>query len=195
VLVDTELPGFSSVCIDDEAGGAMATRHLLELGHRRVGFVGDLERDRFGFTASPRRHHGYLAALAEAGVPHREAYQRTGPHGREVARRHAHDLLKLADPPTAIFAASDTQALGVIEAARERALRVPEDLSVIGFDDVDIAGHAGLTTIRQPLVESGRQAARIVEEELADPGRPPRRHLLEIELMSRNTTAPPPAGG
>jgi LacI family transcriptional regulator len=195
VLVDTELPGFSSVCIDDEAGGAMATRHLLELGHRRVGFVGDLERDRFGFTASPRRHHGYLAALAEAGVPHREAYQRTGPHGREVARRHAHDLLKLADPPTAIFAASDTQALGVIEAARERALRVPEDLSVIGFDDVDIAGHAGLTTIRQPLVDSGRQAARIVEEELADPGRPPRRHLLEIELVSRNTTAPPPAGG
>jgi LacI family transcriptional regulator len=188
VLVDTEREGFSSVLIDDEAGGAMATRHLLELGHRRIGFVGDLEQDRFGFTASPLRHRGYLAALAEAGVTPRDAYQRTGPHGRETARRHAHDLLALAEPPTAIFAASDTQALGVLEAARERGRRVPEDLSVIGFDDVEIAAQAGLTTIRQPLVESGRQAARLVEAERVDPAQPAQRHLLEIELVRRQTT-------
>jgi DNA-binding LacI/PurR family transcriptional regulator len=191
VLVDTELDGFSSVCIDDRAGGALATRHLMELGHDRIGFVGDLEQDRFGFTASPRRHRGYLEALAAAGIPRREAYERTGPHGRDTARGHAHDLLGLDHPPTAIFCASDTQALGVLEAARERGVRVPEDLSVIGFDDVDVAAHAGLTTIRQPLVESGRQAARIVEEERADPARPPHQHVLDIELVARSTTAPP----
>jgi DNA-binding LacI/PurR family transcriptional regulator len=188
VLVDTEREGFSSVCIDDRAGGALATRHLLELGHERIGFVGDLEQDRFGFTASPLRHRGYLDALAEAGVAPRTAYQRTGPHGKETARQHAHDVLGLAEPPTAIFAASDTQALGVLEAARERGLRVPADLSVIGFDDVEIAAQAGLTTIRQPLVESGRQAARLVEAERVDPARPTERHLLEIELVPRHTT-------
>ncbi len=191
VLLDAEHEEFSSVCIDDEAGGVLATEHLLELGHERVGFIGDLEHDRFGFTASERRHRGYLRALATSGVVPRTDYVRTGPHGRDTARRHAHALLDLAEPPTAIFAASDTQALGVLEAARERGLRVPEDLSVVGFDDVDIATYANLTTIRQPLVESGRQAARLVEEERADPGRPAGRLILDIDLVVRGTTAPP----
>ncbi|QSB13144.1 LacI family DNA-binding transcriptional regulator [Natronosporangium hydrolyticum] len=191
VLVDTEAAGLSTVCIDDEAGGALATNHLLELGHQRVGFIGDLEHDRFGFTASERRHAGYLRALAEAGLPQRAGYQRTGPHGRETAREHARALLALAEPPTAIFAASDTQALGALEAAREQGLTVPDDLSVIGFDDVEIAEHAGLTTIRQPLVDSGRQAARIVEQERADPGRAAERCVLDITLVARQTTAPP----
>jgi LacI family transcriptional regulator/LacI family repressor for deo operon, udp, cdd, tsx, nupC, and nupG len=189
VLVDTQRDGFSSVCIDDEAGGGLATGHLLALGHHRIGFIGDLEQDRFGFTASPLRHRGYLRALAEAGVAPRPAYQRTGPHGRDTAREHAHALLALPDPPTAIFAASDTQALAVLEAARERGVPVPEELSVVGFDDVDIAAHAGLTTIRQPLVESGRQAARIVEAERVDPLRPAEQHVLEINLVPRGTTA------
>jgi DNA-binding LacI/PurR family transcriptional regulator len=190
VLVDVEIDGLSTVVIDDEAGGALATRHLLELGHRRIGFIGDLEReqDRFGFTASPLRHRGFLRALAEAGVVREPAYERTGPHGREVARRQAHELLGLDLRPTAIVAASDTQAIGVLAAARERGLRVPEDLSVIGFDDVEIAGSARLTTVRQPLVESGRQATRLVEAERADPGRPPERVVLDIELVVRDTT-------
>ena len=191
VLVEAELEGFSSVCIDDELGGELATRHLLDLGHDRIAFVGDQEQDRFGFTSSERRHRGYVRALAAAGVTRRPGYERTGPHGRDVARRHAHALLQLADPPTAVFAASDTQALGVLEAAAERGVSVPEQLSVVGFDDVDVAAHAGLTTVRQPLVESGRRAARIVEEERADPGRPPQRHVLDIELVPRRTTAPP----
>lgn len=194
VLVDAERAGFSSVCIDDEAGGALATRHLLTLGHRRIAFVGDLEHDRFGFTSSQRRHLGYLGALAEAGITRREPYERTGPHGRDTARRHAHDLLALDEPPTAVFAASDTQALGVLEAARERGWRVPADLSVVGFDDVDLSDHAGLTTVRQPLAESGRRAAHLAEEERHDPELPARRHVLDIDLVIRDTTAPPVAG-
>lgn len=192
VFVDVELAGFSTVVIDDEAGGALATRHLLELGHRRIGFIGDLEReqDRFGFRASPLRHRGYLRVLAEAGVTREPAYERTGPHDRKVARRHAYQLLGLDPRPSAIFAASDTQAVGVLEAARERGLRIPADLSVIGFDDVELAGSARLTTIRQPLVESGRQAAHLVEAERADPDRPPQRVVLDIELVVRDTTGP-----
>lgn len=190
VMVDAEQEGCSTVCIDDEAGGRLATEHLLELGHQRIAFIGDLEPDRFGFTSSQRRHRGYLASLAAASVPAPEEYQRTGPHGRAMARRHARDLLALPEPPSAVFAASDTQALGVLEAARERGLRVPEDLSVIGFDDVDVAAHAGLTTVHQPLNESGRQAARIVNEERDDPGQPAQQHTLKIHLVSRHTTAP-----
>lgn len=192
VLVDAELDGFSSVCIDDEAGGVLATRHLLDLGHERIAFLGDLEQDRFGFTSSQRRHRGWWHALTTAGSQPREGYESTGPHGWDTARRQTHTLLDLDEPPTAIFAASDTQALGVLEAARQRDLRIPHDLSVVGFDDIEVAAYAGLTTVRQPLVESGRQAARIAEEERADPGRPPRQHVLDIELVSRNTTAPPP---
>lgn len=193
VLIDVELEGFSTVVIDDEEGGAVATRHLLELGHRRIGFIGDLERgqDGFGFRASPLRHRGYLRALAEAGVARVPGYERTGPHGSEAARRHAHELLDLDLPPTAIFAASDTQAMGVLEAARERSLRVPAELSVVGFDDVEVAASARLTTVRQPLVESGRRAIELVEAERGDPGRPPERLVLGIELVVRDTTGPP----
>lgn len=193
VLVDVELEGFSTIVIDDEAGGALATRHLVELGHRRIGFIGDLERgqDEFGFRASPSRHRGYLRMLTEAGVRRVLAYERTGPHGRDQARRHALQLLDLDRPPTGIFAASDTQAVGVLEAARERGLRVPGDLSVIGFDDVEIAASARLTTIRQPLLESGRRAIQLVEAERADPDRPPQRVVLDIELVTRDTTGPP----
>jgi LacI family transcriptional regulator len=192
VLVDAEFAGFSSVCIDDEAGGVLATRHLLDLGHERIGFIGDLEQDRFGFTSSQRRHRGYRQTLTTAGIEPREVYERTGQHGWATARRQAHTMLDLEEPPTAIFAASDTQALGALEAARQRNLRIPDDLSVVGFDDIEVAAYAGLTTVRQPLVESGRRAARIVEEERATPGQPPQRHVLKIELVSRNTTAPPP---
>lgn len=193
VLVDVELEGFSTIVIDDEEGGALATRHLLELGHRRIGFIGDLERgqDEFGFRASPLRHRGYLRMLAEAGVRRVPEYERTGPHGREESRRHARELLNLEPRPTAIFAASDTQAVGVLAAARDCGLRVPEDLSVIGFDDVETAASARLTTVRQPLVESGRRAIQLVEAERADPDQPPQRVVLGIELVARDTTGPP----
>lgn len=191
VLIDHDAQRLSTITIDDVAGGELATRHLLELGHGRIAFVGDAEPDRFGFGSSVRRHRGYLNALAVAGVPRNEAYERLGPHGTDVARAHTLALLDLEEPPTAIFAASDTQAMGVLEAARFRDIRVPAQLSVVGFDDIDSAPHADLTTVHQPLVESGRHAARIVGDELADPDRPPERLVLPIELITRGSTAPP----
>lgn len=192
VLIDAEAPGLSCIVIDDVLGGRLATEHLLELGHRRIGFVGDLPRDRFGFTSSERRHRGYAEALADAGVDARQGYERTGRHGEETAREQARGLLELPERPTAVFAASDTQALGVLHAARALGIDVPGELSIVGFDDVAVAELVGLTTVRQPLVESGQVAARIVTEQITDPARPAERHEQPLELVERGTTGAPP---
>jgi LacI family transcriptional regulator/LacI family repressor for deo operon, udp, cdd, tsx, nupC, and nupG len=103
----------------------------------------------------------------------------------------AGDLLALSDPPTAIFAASDTQAFGVLEAARDAGLKVPEELSVIGYDDIEIAEYLHLTTVRQPLFASGVEGVELLLDSIANPPPSPRRVLLPVELVVRDTTAPP----
>lgn len=190
VLIDSEAEGLSSFTIDDLAGGRSAVEHLLELGHTRVAFIGDLEGDRFGFTSSERRHRGYLEALRSAGITRSQQYERTARHGEDTARTETHALLDLPEPPTAIFAASDTQALGVLRAARERHLRVPENLSVIGFDDIAVAELLGLTTVHQPLVDSGRVAASVVLRQRDDPHSPSERMVLPTALVIRTSTGP-----
>jgi DNA-binding LacI/PurR family transcriptional regulator len=190
VLVDRRAEGAPSVYIDDEAGGRLATEHLLELGHRRIAFVGDLEDGPFGFTSSAARRRGYEAALRDAGVEPRRGLVRLGPHRRDAARAATRDLLALAEPPTAVFAASDHQALGAVEAARAAGLEVPRRLSVIGFDDVELARYCGLTTVAQPLEESGALGAEALLTTLA--GGTPRSVELRLELQARTTTAPSP---
>lgn len=193
VFIDAEAPGFSSIAIDDESGGHMATRHLIELGHRRIGFVGDIEENPFGFQSSHRRRIGYRAALVDAGIELDPNLERTGLHGQLIAAQLADELLQLEDPPTAIVAASDTQALGVLDALRRRRIEVPTAFSVIGFDDIETAQYADLTTIRQPLWQSGDEAARILVEQ--PPGRPPEPIVatLSLELIERRSTAPAPS--
>jgi DNA-binding LacI/PurR family transcriptional regulator len=191
VLVDARSDALPSVVIDDVEGAAMATRYLLQLGHRRVALIGDKPPDGFRFVSSRDRTVGYEKALAEFGVQVRPEYVREGTHSRHVARSIAEELLRLPTPPTAIFAASDTQALGVLEAARAFRLRVPDDLSVIGFDDIEIASYAGLTTIRQPLFESGRRGAELLLSALAGNTPAARVETLQLDLIVRGTTGPP----
>ena len=188
VLIDAWHEQLSCVVTDDIDGGRMAAGHLLELGHRRVAFVGDEPESAFGFVSSNRRFTGFTNALNDAGVELSPECIRTAPHGRESARSLAAKLLSLDEPPTAIFAASDTQALGVLEAAAQESVDVPKELSVIGFDDIEIAGYAGLTTIRQPLHASGRLAAELLLASLSDPGASVRHETLPLELIERNTT-------
>lgn len=193
VLVDTYAPGMHSVVIDDQLGGYIATRHLLDRGHWRIAYVSDPLEDpfNFNFTSSRDRFKGYRQALAEAGIPFREDYHRSGIHGRYEARRLARELFALAEPPTAIFAASDTQALGVLEAAHDVDLRVPEDVSVIGFDDIEIAEYLKLTTVRQPLFETGARGVELLLG-LIDGTQTTRTcEQLPIELIIRGTTAIP----
>jgi LacI family transcriptional regulator/LacI family repressor for deo operon, udp, cdd, tsx, nupC, and nupG len=193
VLVDARHDGVPSVVIDDVEGGRMATRYLVELGHRRIAFIGDKPADEFRFQSSRDRTVGYERALTEAGIALRPEYVRAGTHSRHVARSIAEELLRLAEPPTAIFAASDTQALGVLEAARGLGVDVPGELSVVGFDDIEIASYAGLTTVRQPLFESGRRGAELLLEALSGTRPAAQVETLRLDLVVRGTTRPPAA--
>jgi DNA-binding LacI/PurR family transcriptional regulator len=140
------------------AGGLAATEHLLQLGHRRIGSItGSLE-----VPCSQARLDGYRAALERAGIDFDPALVKTGDFHYESALAAALELLRLPDRPTAIFAGSDVQAMGVYEAARQHAIRLPDDLSVVGFDDVPMAQWVSppLTTMRQPLSEMATMATK-----------------------------------
>ena len=187
VVVDRESDHLPSVHIDNEAGGRLATEHLLELGHTRIAFVGDTEENPYGFDSSARRRRGFEAALHDAGVAIDAALVRTGPRGRDAARALARGLLDLAAPPTAIFAASDDQALGVLEAAESASVSVPDRLSVVGFDDLEVARYAHLTTVAQPLEASGARGVDLLLDAVA--GGMPRSEQLDCELLVRGTTA------
>ncbi len=192
VLIDAVHESFPSIAVDDVAGGEMATRHLVELGHRRVALIGDPPPE-FRFDWSRDRTRGYQRALAAAGIEMQVDYVREGTRLPHVARAVAAELLSLPERPTAVFAASDTQAIGVLEAARALGIGVPGELSVIGFDDIEAAGYVGLTTVRQPLVESGRRGASLLLEVLAGQPVAPLHELLPLELIVRGTTGPAPA--
>jgi DNA-binding LacI/PurR family transcriptional regulator len=187
VLVDTEHADVPHVAIDDVRGGELAAEHLLARGHRRVGFVGDVAENPFGFTSSERRRRGLRIAFERAGIIPDAALERFGPHRREDARELAVHLLSGDDPPTAVFAASDTQAIGVLEAARRLGLRVPEDVAVIGFDDIEVASLLELTTVRQPLRQSGARGADLLMSAIERVAPPPTR-LQPLAVIRRGTT-------
>ena len=195
VAVDVVARGVPHTVINDVAAGRLATSHLLELGHRRIGFIGDrVQRavsTALGFTASGRRLAGDRQALAAAGIDRDDSLVRLGPHGPASAQALAGELLGLADPPSAIFAASDTQAMGVLAAADQVGAQVPGQLSVIGFDDIQSAALLGLSTVRQPLEDSGAQGAeRLCALLRGEPVRP-RRQVLEVQVVPRATTGRP----
>jgi DNA-binding LacI/PurR family transcriptional regulator len=194
VLVDANhasLSGLNRVIVDDTAGGFVATRYLIELGHERIGYISDYLETPFNFTSSRDRYQGYHQALESVGIPVRNEYHGQGPHGRQAAYENAARMLALPEPPSAIFAASDTQAMGVLQAAREAGRKVPGDLSVIGYDDLEIAEYLGLTTIRQLLYLSGQRGAELLIEAIQDPPREPLCEVLPTELVVRGTTSSP----
>jgi len=118
---------------------AACNQHLIDLGHRRIGYISDILETPFNFTSSKDRLAGYLQALEAAGILFQPDYHLQGEHGRYEAFLMAIRMLSMQVRPTAIFAASDTQAMGVLQAARQLELRVPQDLSVIGYDDIEVA--------------------------------------------------------
>jgi LacI family transcriptional regulator len=187
VLIEFSRPRFSSVEIDDQSGGRLVACYLAKRGHQRCAFIGDSDVPIYALHVSDERLAGYQQGLIEAGLELPEQYISRAPHGMESARQQAHVLFDLPAPPTAIFSQSDTQAMGVLKAARERGLRVPNDLAVIGFDDVEFADYIGLTTVRQPLEESGRVAVDLLLARLADRSRPIQRVTLPLTLVQRET--------
>ena len=173
------------------AGAVTATEHLLSLGHRRIGHAAGPS----SVECSEARRSGYASALRRAGIPLEEPMVTHGAFDYQAGIKSGQDLLDLPDPPTAVFAASDEIALGVMEGARRRGIRVPQDLSIVGFDDTFLATRATppLTTVAQPLVEMGQLAVRSLAQVIAS-DRVGTSHIdLATRLVVRGSTAEPGA--
>jgi LacI family xylobiose transport system transcriptional regulator len=178
-----------SVGSADWSGAYAATDHLLELGHRRIAIITGPD----DMIASVARVSGFRAALGSAGVPLPEEYVRHGEFHRQDGLVHGTELLRLPERPTAIFASNDLQALGVYEAARAVDVRIPEELSVVGYDDLKAAGWVvpALTTIRVPLSEMAEQATRLLVRLRDEPDFAVSHIDLATTLVVRASTAPP----
>ncbi|MFF0153865.1 LacI family DNA-binding transcriptional regulator [Micromonospora sp. NPDC005203] len=178
-----------SVTADNLAGATTAVEHLLGLGHRRIGFIAG----RASLAAAWSREEGYRAALADAGIPVDPTLIGEGDFNPESATPLARALLQRADPPTAIFAASDGMALKVLEAAAELGLAVPGDLSVVGFDNIPESALTlpGLTTVDQSMYQLGYEAARMLKSLVTGEWEGPRQVVLPTDLVVRGSSAPP----
>ena len=187
VLIEYPHPKLNCVEIDDVEGGYMATTYLLGKGHRRIAFLGDTDLPEYSIHPVSLRLSGFRRALKEARIKLPDTFVRLAPYSQEQTRKVAKELLNLPEPPTAIFAATDFQALGVLKAARQLGFKVPDQLAVIGFDDLDIAKYVDLTTISQHLDESGRLAVELLLSHIESPSRPPRHVKLPLTLIERQT--------
>jgi LacI family transcriptional regulator len=195
VVVDREVPLSLAdlVLLNNKMGGSLATRHLLDLGHRRIACITGPSM----LTPSADRVRGYREAMEQAGIALDPQWIVQGdfrPSGGEAGMRQ---LLGLSEPPTAVFACNDLMAIGALHAIRAAGLRVPQDISLVGFDDIALAADLipPLTTIAQPIAEMGEIAVRLLlsringKRELTQT----QRHVLEPRLVQRESTAPPPA--
>lgn len=189
--IQSQLPSLS---IDNRAAARMAVDHLCELGHRRIGLISSLRDDPFHFTAPVQRELGAADALEAAGGELDASLVVPGGFSHQGGAEAMEQLLARPHPPTAVFALSDEMAIGALHAARAGGLRVPEDLSVVGFDDNDVSRYLGLTTVRQRVVEHGERAVARLLQEIVD-GRGAAEHTtLATQLVLRGTTAPPGSG-
>lgn len=188
-MVDAEARGVPCTVVDDIRGGSLAVEHLVALGHRRIGFIGDSPAGDLGFLSTRRRLLGYRRTLSRHRISYDPVIVRLGQHTASEAASMAQELLDLPDPPTAIFAASDTQAIGVLAAAEKCGHSVPDDLSVVGYDDIESAAQLGLSTVHQPLAESGARGASrlcaLIRGQLVRP----LREELPLSMVARTSSA------
>jgi DNA-binding LacI/PurR family transcriptional regulator len=192
VLVEAAHPDLCSFVPDDTTAAQNAIQYLVDLGHRKIAYINENLEDPFGFPFSRNRYQGYRQALEEANLSFNPDYYRESVYGRDEGQHMAFELLNLPDPPTAIFTYCDIYALGILEAARELNLNVPDDLSVVGYDDIELAQFAQLTTVRQYLFESGVRGVELLFEAIDNPDTNPMYIKFLPELVIRETTAPPP---
>jgi LacI family transcriptional regulator len=188
----TRAASIPCVMPDDRGGGEMATRHLLGLGHRRIGLVNGLP----SFEATHLRLEGYRQALQAFGAPYDPALVRWGEWTQLSAYSLTHELMGMPDPPTALFAASDLLAIGVADALHELRLRIPEEVSLVGFDNRFFSANQRppLTTVALPLYEMGKLAGELIMASIFAEESQAKIHYVPCTLVERQSTAPCPAG-
>jgi DNA-binding LacI/PurR family transcriptional regulator len=191
VFVDERLPGVDVpfVGVDNRSGARDLMGAVLDAGHQRIGIVGGPS----ALWTAEQRLAGYREALAGAGIDPDAVPLIAGDYREASGRDAAARLLDAPEAPTAIVAANDLMAIGALTCARERGLRIPEDISIAGFDDIPLSRllEPGLTTVRQPAWDLGREAAELLFARIDDPGGAPRRVELPAELVLRDSVAPP----
>ncbi len=187
VLIEYPHSTLSSIEIDDVFGGHLAAEYLYNKGYRHFGFVGDTVIPEFGVHPITLRLAGYRQKLKELQSPILDQDIVTVAYDVDATRRTMLGYLAGQSRPEAIFAATDMQAIGIMRAARELGLRVPQDLAIIGFDDIDVAEYMGLTTVRQHLDESGKIAAELLLSRINDPNRPVQHIHLPLNIIERDT--------
>ncbi|MBI1277601.1 MAG: LacI family DNA-binding transcriptional regulator [Anaerolineaceae bacterium] len=190
-LIDQADPTENSSVVEatNWQGAYEATRYLNQLGHTRIAFITGL----LAVRSAVDRMQGYKAALTDCNIPVREELIIEGNYQQQTGYEATKKLLQSVNPPpTAIFASNDLSAFGAMDAARESGLRIPEDISIIGFDDVPQASfvYPKLTTVRQPLEEMGRVAAKMLLAQIEDRSHPPQRITLPTELVIRDSCGP-----
>lgn len=187
VVLIGSVEGADWVFPDVEGGAIAMMEHLLGLGHERIAFINGVARRQL----SQAREDVYAGKLAEAGLPHDpELLRRCGYMVRD-AYAEAQGLLALPDPPTAIWTVNDLLAIGALRAIHERGLRVPDDVALAGFDDIDLAQqlYPPLTTVHMPALEMGRRAAEFLFERMESPDLDPIQELMPMHLVVRESTA------
>ncbi len=180
-----------SVDVDNTASARTAVEHLLDLGHKRIAHITNGPTT---YIASRDRMQGYCQAMESAGLGFDERYIIVGEDFTDAGGYKAmRTLFALPEPPTAVFAASDIVALGAIRAARESNLRIPQDISIVGFDDIPLARdlEPGLTTVRIPVIELGLQAGDLLMQLIRREEPRTRRMQLDTTFIIRGSTAPP----
>lgn len=188
VLLFSTIKGgpFSAVGIDNYRGGYLATEHLVSLGHKRIGMVAG------NFTMTDRsyhRWHGYKSCLRNNNISYDKELLVQTDYSLSSGRDSIRKLLDLPCPPTAVFCSNDYIALGAIKGAREKGLTLPDDLSIVGFDDMQTASYMvpALTTIRQPAYEMGRRAAELLLDQIEQPSKPIQ-DMMDVELVVRESS-------
>jgi len=181
--------GCTSVAIDDVVGGKVATQHLTGLGHRKIAILSGQRETAYNFDVSDNRTKGYIEALNEVGVEWDPDLEIRGDFNIYTAEIAMNSFLSRKKLPTAIFCHSDEMAFGAMKAIRSKGMRVPEDISVIGFDGHQIAQYVGLTTVSQPPQFEGQVAAASAIAEVADPTLEPKHIVVPLSLVVRETTA------
>jgi LacI family transcriptional regulator len=205
VLLDRRIPGLTVdvVQIDNVRAARETTEHLIAAGHRKIAMLtgvteaevsvhaSDLES---GVSTPKDRLQGYRQALEAAGIDYRPDYVRTSDFHLIAARQEAERLFRMRDRPSAVFATDSTNALGVLLALRDVGLHVPQDVSVVAFDDADWADvvEPGLSVMAQPVHEMGRLSASLLVSRIRGEASPPQQHVLETQWLARESVGPPP---